>query len=303
MLSGDAGRPRIHEVEEEEEILGYFQRDPTFSTRIVARILGLSQYKVWYTLHEQNSHPYHYTPVQVIEEGDPVRRVQFCRFILHSNDEDEDYLRRILWTDESTFDTDGITNYHNAHYWREKELGNPHLHRPKGSQRRFKLNVWMGIINRHLIGPYFLPDNLNGEAYEDFLRNSLYELIENVPLETRRHLVFQHDGCPAHFRITVRQYLNHQYPNRWIGRGGPIPWPARSPDLTPMDFFVWGRMKTLVYYDNRPVPNIIELRRRIIDAAAQIKMEITNSRIVKSEVIKRARICLRNRGRHFENEL
>lgn len=212
-------------------------------------------------------------------------------------------MRRILWTDESKFDTDGITNYHNAHYWQETELGNPHLHRPKGSQRRFSLNVWMGIVNRYLIGPYFLPNYLNGEAYEDFLRNSLFNLMEDVPLETRRQLIFKHDGCPAHFRVTVRQYLNDLYPNRWIGRGGPIAWPARSPDLTPLDFFVWGRMKTLVYYDNRPVPNIIELRRRIIDAAAQIQMEINNTRIVKSEVIKRARICLRNQGRHFENEL
>jgi len=29
------------------------------------------------------------------------------------------------------------------------------------------------------------------------------------------------------------------YPNRWIGRGEPQNWPARSPDLTPLEFFLW----------------------------------------------------------------
>ncbi|XP_067203031.1 uncharacterized protein [Linepithema humile] len=33
---------------------------------------------------------------------------------------------------------------------------------------------------------------------------------------------------------------------RWIGRGGPIVWPARSPDLNVLDYFVWGYIKALV---------------------------------------------------------
>ena len=58
---------------------------------------------------------------------------------------------------------------------------------------------------------------------------------------------YQHDGALAHFSIAARQVLNDKYPNRWIGRGGPVPWPPRSPDLTPLDFFIWGPMKSLVY--------------------------------------------------------
>ncbi|KAJ8890537.1 hypothetical protein PR048_010046 [Dryococelus australis] len=30
------------------------------------------------------------------------------------------------------------------------------------------------------------------------------------------------------------------YPRRWIGRGGPVPWPARSPDLSPLNLFLVG---------------------------------------------------------------
>lgn len=31
-----------------------------------------------------------------------------------------------------------------------------------------------------------------------------------------------------------------------MGRGGPIIWPPRSPDLNVLDFFVWGYIKDLV---------------------------------------------------------
>ncbi|EFN79901.1 hypothetical protein EAI_14953, partial [Harpegnathos saltator] len=44
-------------------------------------------------------------------------------------------------------------------------------------------------------------------------------------------MCFMHDGAPAHFSRIAREYLNNNYINRWIGRGGPIAWPARSPDL------------------------------------------------------------------------
>jgi hypothetical protein len=45
---------------------------------------------------------------------------------------------------------------------------------------------------------------------------------------------------PPHFSRNVQGILNRMYPNRWIGRGGPRHWPARSSDLNPLDFFLMG---------------------------------------------------------------
>ena len=36
-----------------------------------------------------------------------------------------------------------------------------------------------------------------------------------------------------------------------ISRRTPIPWPARSPDLTPLDFVLCGYLKDRVYEKNR----------------------------------------------------
>jgi hypothetical protein len=44
----------------------------------------------------------------------------------------------------------------------------------------------------------------------------------------------------------VRNRLNHMMPDGWIGRGTPISWPPRSPDLTPLYFFLCGYGKNLV---------------------------------------------------------
>lgn len=56
-----------------------------------------------------------------------------------------------------------------------------------------------------------------------------------------------HDGAPAHFSVNVRQSLYERFRDRWIRRGGPIPWPPHSPDLNPLDFYLWGDLKALVY--------------------------------------------------------
>jgi len=44
----------------------------------------------------------------------------------------------------------------------------------------------------------------------------------------------------THYTRHVREYLKECFPNRWLGRGGPVAWPPRSPDLTPLDYYLWG---------------------------------------------------------------
>ena len=59
-------------------------------------------------------------------------------------------------------------------------------------------------------------------------------------------MYYQHDRAPPHFSQVVRQYLNHKFPDRWIGYGGAQNWPLRSPDLNPLVYHVWGYMKDMV---------------------------------------------------------
>ncbi|EZA56990.1 hypothetical protein X777_03174 [Ooceraea biroi] len=125
------------------------------------------------------------------------------------------------------------------HYW---SVENPRWLRQVERQRPWSLNVWCGVLHNRIIGPFFIDGTLNGQKYADFLSQQLPNLLEEVPLETRLQMWYQHGGCPAHNARVARTVLHEMFPERWIGRGGYISWPARSPDLNPLDFFV-GNVK------------------------------------------------------------
>lgn len=113
-------------------------------------------------------------------------------------------LSHILWSDEATFNSSGSVNRHNMHYWSQT---NPHWMQEVQHQGRWSVNVWCGILAGQLIGPFIFNAPLNGERYLTFLRDELPLLLEDVSLEIRRNMFFQHDGCPAHFFQGVRRYL------------------------------------------------------------------------------------------------
>ena len=88
---------------------------------------------------------------------------------------------------------------------------------------------------------------LTGTKYVDFLSTRLHGILEQVPVDIRLRMRFMHDGAPPHFSRVARQFLNRHFANKWIGRGAPIAWPARSPDLNPLDFHLRGHLKSIVY--------------------------------------------------------
>ena len=90
-------------------------------------------------------------------------------------------------------------------------------------QHQFSLNVWAGIIDKFLIGPFFLHGKLTGTKYVDFLSTRLHEISEEVSVDIRLCMRFMHDGAP-HFSRVARQFLNQHFANKWIGRGGIIAW-------------------------------------------------------------------------------
>jgi len=67
----------------------------------------------------------------------------------------------------------------------------------------------------------------------------------------------------------VREYLNEFFTNRWLGRGGPVAWAQESPNLTTIDYYLWGHMKSLAY--ETKVESRAALHNRIFAAAEHIR--------------------------------
>jgi len=157
------------------------------------------------------------------------------------------------------------------------------------------------MLGNKLIGPYVFDNNLTGNAYEVLLRNELPGLKEDIPLMILSQMYFQHDGAPPHFTLHERDYLNDFFPNHYLCRGGPIPWPPSSPDLTPLDYYLWGHMKTLVYetkFDSRA-----GLRDRIFAAAEHIRNHPNNIGSASQSLLMRAENIIAAGGEHIEQLL
>lgn len=239
-------------------------------------------------------HPYHVVLHQALTEMDFDRRMDYCHWLLGMINGNPQFLSTILWTDEATFNSNGGVNCHNMHYWSSE---NPHWMQQVQHQGRWSVNVWCGILGGTVIGPYFFDEALRGNVFLEFLRNTLPILLEDVNLELRRNMFLQLDGCPAHFAINVREHLDAEYTDRWIGRGSLFPWPPRSPDLTVLDFYFWGRVKDLVF-QSRPTTreNMILRIQNAINSLSRVEIEtaVFSTR-------RRVELCLEHDGGHFEH--
>ena len=95
-----------------------------------------------------------------------------------------------------------------------------------------------------------------------------------------RSAVFMQDGAPPHIGKQMKEFLTTQFfQARVISRHFDIPWPARSPDLNPCDFWLWGALKYEVY-QTKPT-TLDELKMRIVEAAnhitpAQVTLAVNN---------------------------
>jgi hypothetical protein len=113
-------------------------------------------------------------------------------------------------------------------------------------------------MHDRVIGPFvFAEDTVTGANYYDMIHEYLLPQV----LELQPNIIFQQDGAPPHWSLQIRHLLNRHFRGRWIGCGGPITWPPRSPDITPLDFFLWRYVKDRVYATL--VPDIATLRTRI----------------------------------------
>lgn len=292
---GNAGRP-IQENRDDiaDRILERVQNDPRISIRRLVAEFDVPYATIWRILHGAELYPYHLQRVQVLEPQDYQARLGFCQWFLGQH---HDFRWNVLFTDEAQFTRDGINNFHNQHNW---AINNPHGIVEANNQHRFSLNVWAGIIGEFFFGPVFLPPRLDGPAYREFLLNTLPLLMEDVPIQTRRVMWFMHDGAPAHFSLAAREVLNraNYFRNRWIGRRGPINWPARSPDMNPLDFFLWGHCKALVYA--QPINTIDELRQSIENAFQDIRATPGIFQRVNLSLHRRMEACILVNGGHFE---
>ncbi|GFT70450.1 uncharacterized protein TNCV_2658731 [Trichonephila clavipes] len=164
-----------------------------------------------------------------------------------------------------------------------------------------KLTVYCAISRRKVHGPFVIGEStVTGFAYLDSLQLRLFpQLKEKEP----DYVVWQQDGAPSYWHLSVRDWLNITVLDQWIFRKGPLDkacftWPPRSPDRTPCDFYLWGFIKDCVYVPPLPA-DLPDLRRGIEAAIARITSDTLNK--VWDELAYRLDMCRVTNGAHTEH--
>ena len=89
-----------------------------------------------------------------------------------------------------------------------------------------------------IIEPYFFHEDDNGASYTNIFDSFFWPSTQKKRIASK--IMSQQDGAPENFSLRTRERLQKHLSGCWIVRRGPIEWAARSLDLTPLDFYLWG---------------------------------------------------------------
>ncbi|GFW14187.1 putative LOC100569746 [Trichonephila clavipes] len=104
-------------------------------------------------------------------------------------------------------------------------------------------------------------------------------------------LWFQQDGATCHTARATIDLLKDTFGDRLISRFGPVNWPPRSCDLTPLDYFLWGYVKSLVCADKPQTLDHLEdnIRRVIADIRPQMLEKVIENWTSRLDYIRASR--------------
>ncbi|GFY10934.1 transposable element Tc3 transposase [Trichonephila clavipes] len=116
-------------------------------------------------------------------------------------------------------------------------------------------------------------------------------LGQNLTVYDMEELWFHQDGATCHTARATIDLLKDTFGDRLISRFGPVNWPPRSCDLTPLDYFLWGYVKSLVYADKPQTLDHLEdnIRRVIADIRPQILEKVIQNWTSRLDYIRASR--------------
>jgi len=135
---------------------------------------------------------------------------------------------------------------------------------------------------------------VTSDRYVEMLETFLRPKLEDVDTED---VWIQQDGVTAHTARRSLRVLREMFRGRLFSLGGDMEWPARSPDLSPCDSFLWGYLKEKVF-KHRP-RSLEDLKERIQQEIDSIPPELT--RRVMKNFWERLQQCVANVGRHMSD--
>ncbi|GFU56149.1 transposable element Tc3 transposase [Trichonephila clavipes] len=203
-----------------------------------------------------------------IHQNDHQARRRFVEWAQNEIAVVPDFHKQILFSDEAHFWLNGYVNKQNCRIWSE---ANPQVY-VETPLHPEKLTVWCALWAGGIIGPYFFK---NDEGHNVTVNGA------GVPK----------GSATCHTARVTIDLLKDTFGDRLISRFGPVNWPPRSCDLTPLDYFLWGYVKSLVYADKPQTLDHLEdnIRRVIADIRPQMLEEVIENWTSRLDYIRASR--------------
>ena len=295
----DWSRPRSVVTEEKiTQVQGIIETTPTKSIRKISSERDMSFGTVQKILKKDLSFkPYKALMVQGLKSSDHPQRQEFCRWFNSKVERSEGFINNVIFSDEASFHLSGSVNRQNTRYW---GIENPHTIL---ESKRFSphLNVWIAVSSTNIFGPYFFEEDnktvtVNSNRYVSMLNDNFIPELRNRGYRLCR-TYFQQDNATPHESGETKTFLKKKFPERNLITK-PL-WPPRSPDLTPLDFFVFGYLKSKVYTNNPQTLN--ELKENIKQEVRNMPRTFLQNSFISLQ--RRINLCLRTKGGHLQHLL
>ena len=266
------GRPKKIDDDLKASVVGYMDADPTNTLRSVADDFPICPASVRNILNENSINFYRPIPICPLTDNHVNNRMTFCTNMLIN------LPQNIIFTDESTVEV----NLAGHGIWRRRGLYPPGSFFPK-DPHHMHIMVWGGIGPRGFRTPLIRFDkHVNSQTYiAAILGNQIVQRISSV---FGQNWCWQQDNAPAHNAFNSRYILNQIMPNQ-------LTWPAKSPDLSPIEQ-VWGYIKKRL--EGKKFDNVDQLFNAIKNEWDAIPNEIIHN--FYSSFIARCQVCLQNNG-------
>ena len=136
-----------------------------------------------------------------------------------------------------------------------------------------KVTVWFGYTQKLKIPPFFFNGNVTGYNYRSLLLSHVKPFLIT---QIKKQYVSARWGYSSH-RIRNFRYLQKIFKDKLISLHTEFEWPANSPDLSPLDYFLWNEVKTKVY--SQPIQDVNQMKELILPAIANIEQQILSNSI------------------------
>lgn len=218
-----------------EEVQKIIDDDPGKSMRAIAKSLSVSESTVRRIVHKDIVYKsYKLRKGQLLnakaKENRVIKGRRLLNLLKHPSEPN------ILWifSDEKNFSQDRKVNTQNDRWLCDEPSKVPTI-----NQTKFPSSVMvLGVVSHegHIMPPHFFPQGLRvcAKDYIDVLETVVLPWIKQIA--QGRPFIFQQDSAPSHTAGITQEWMS----NNFHDFVGPNVWPPNSPDLNPLDYYVWG---------------------------------------------------------------